>query len=71
MFPNVPIHISVTGFGWGVGYYFFLCHSRGGPPQFCQITQGWAIENQYLKKKFFIAHPSPPPPPVLYDRSLT
>ena len=65
MFPNVPIHISVTGFGClGGGSLVFLYHSRGGPPQFCQITRGWASENQYLKKNFFVAHP-----PVLYDRS--
>ena len=43
--------------GWVTS--FFLCHSRGGPPQFCQITRGWATENQYLKKNF-IAYPPPP-----------
>ena len=57
MFPNVPIHISVTGFGCGVGHLFFLCHSRGGPPQFCQISRRWATENQFLKTNFH----SPPP----------
>ena len=65
MFPNVPIHISVTGFGClGGGSLVLLYQSRGGPPQFCQITRGWATENQYFKKNFFVAHP-----PVLYDRS--
>ena len=51
--------------GWVTSFFW-----QGGPPQFCQITRGWATENQYLKKKIFIA-PPPPPPAVLYDRSLS
>ena len=60
MLRNVPTTSTLLVLVGGWVTSDFCAYSRGGPPQFCQMTWGWATENQYLKKKIFIVHPPPP-----------